>query len=70
MKKRCRIPLLVCCLLVAGGCSSRAWYDGLKEQRRSDCYKENMSQKDIDDCLERNSMSYDEYERNRNDYNY
>lgn len=70
MKKKVWFLVLFFYLLVVQGCSSRAWYEGLQEQRRSDCYKENMSQKDIDDCLERNSMPYDEYERTRNDYNY
>jgi hypothetical protein len=58
--------LLACCVYFAiQGCTYRAWYEGIKEQQRQNCYKY-ISQDEIDKCLDRvNSMTYDQYEKAR-----
>ena len=62
-------------LLAAGtcwgsqGCTYRAWYEGLKERQRQECYQ-SPNQSEIQKCLESvNSATYDEYMRGRNDSN-
>jgi hypothetical protein len=47
--------------LIAQGCTRRAWYEGLQNRERQECYK-GPSEGEIQKCLERvNSTSYDEY---------
>ncbi len=62
-------------LLAAGacwgiqGCTSRAWYEGFKEQQRQECYR-NLSQSELQKCLDNaNSTTYDDYTRSRKDSN-
>jgi hypothetical protein len=67
-----RITLL---LLAAGvcwgsqGCTYRAWYEGLKERQRQECYQ-SPSPSEVQKCLDSvNSITYDEYMRSRKDSN-
>jgi hypothetical protein len=62
-------------LLAAGtclgsqGCTYRAWYEGLKERQRQECYR-NTGQSEVQKCLDSvNSTTYDEYMRSRKDSN-
>ncbi len=51
--------------LALTGCTTRAWYDGLQERQRQDCYRYE-SRDEVQRCLDSvNSVSYDEYKRER-----
>ena len=53
-------------LIVAGlvqGCSARTWYDGLKQAQAAECVK--LHDKDRDACLQDTRVSYDQYQRDR-----
>ena len=66
MRVRAAFPFIVAgpCLL-AQGCSYLAWYQGLQEQQRQECYK-NYSQQDVQICIDKvNSMTYDDYRKRR-----
>ncbi len=55
-------------LVVLGlfGCTTRAWYDGMRIGAENDCRRQPPGEQES--CLSRvNRMSYDEYERRRND---
>ena len=55
--------------LVSQGCTYRAWYEGLQERQRQECYQ-SPSQSEIQKCLESvNSITYDQYKRGRKDSN-
>jgi hypothetical protein len=57
--------LLMCLVALCQGCNRRAWYEGLRDMQRQECYKYSDSF-EVQDCLDRvNSMTYDEYEKNR-----
>ena len=62
-----RIPFLLTCamgVLVLTGCSTQAWYEGLKLSAQNECRRQPSG--DIESCLARvNTMSYDDYERRR-----
>jgi hypothetical protein len=76
--KRKRAPVIkkMALLLLAAvacwgsqGCTYRAWYEGLKERQRQECYQ-SLSQSETQKCLENvNSITYDEYMRSRKDSN-
>ena len=52
------------CALALAGCSTQAWYDGLKQSAQNECRRQTPG--DVESCLARvNTMSYDEYERRR-----
>lgn len=55
-----------CIGAVLNGCSYRAWYVGFQEEQKRKCY-DNPSSTDIQKCVERANMSYDEYSNYRND---
>lgn len=47
--------------LIAQGCTSRAWYEGLQNRERQECYN-SPSQGETQKCLEKvNSTTYDQY---------
>ncbi|MCB9480732.1 MAG: hypothetical protein H6680_02745 [Desulfobacteraceae bacterium] len=57
--------IAVFAFILFNGCTKEAWYEGMKETQRQDCYK-------IDDflmrqqCLEQlDNMSYDQYKKER-----
>ncbi len=56
--------LLVGCLLANQGCTYRAWYEGFQKKQRNDCYQY-QNQKDVQECLDKSNMTYDEYEKTR-----
>jgi hypothetical protein len=59
-----RIAIISLCLVVQG-CTYQAWYSGLQEQQRQECYK-NMNPSDTQRCLDRvNTMTYDQYKVQR-----
>ena len=69
------IKKMVLLLLAVGacwgsqGCTYRAWYEGLKERQRQECYQ-SPNQSEIQKCLESvNNSNYDEYMRGRKDSN-
>ena len=70
MKLRCAFVVGLS-LLVAGsitGCTTKAWYGGLKFTAENDCRRQPPSE--IDGCLARlNTMTYEEYERKRSGQN-
>jgi len=62
-----RISLALSLALAAihgAGCSTRAWYEGMKTSAQNECRR--RAPGDVDACLSRlNTMSYEEYEKNR-----
>ncbi len=58
------LTLVICTSLQ--GCTYRAWYTGFQEEQKRKCY-DNPSQTQIQQCLDRVNMSYDEYEKSRQD---
>lgn len=60
-----RLFLLGVFLLSAVGCTTRAWYEGLREKQRQDCYRQ-TNDGGIERCLERvDAMTYDRYRAER-----
>lgn len=57
--------LLAICFALQG-CSYRAWYTGFQDEQRRKCY-DNPNQTQIQQCLDRANMSYDDYEKFRKD---
>lgn len=54
---------LLFCLLVAG-CSRQAWYEGVRDARRQNCYE--LPAGEVQDCLERvDRVGYEQYRRER-----
>jgi hypothetical protein len=52
------------CLAIQG-CTKRAWYEGLQQAQRQECYK-NQSESDVQKCLDNsNSTTYDQYIQDR-----
>ena len=51
-------------ILSIGGCTNQSIYDDNQQIARNKCLTK-MSGSERDDCLERNSHSYDEYTRER-----
>jgi hypothetical protein len=48
----------------AAGCSTQAWYEGMKFNARNECNRQPPGE--TESCLRRvNTMTYEEYERNR-----
>jgi hypothetical protein len=46
------------------GCTSQAWYDGVKEGAKNECRSQPPSE--VDRCLEKlNNKTYEEYEKER-----
>ncbi len=51
------------CLLLQG-CSYQSWYGGFQQKQRQDCY-ERGNQADVQSCLEKANMNYDQYKNSR-----
>jgi hypothetical protein len=68
MSSRLVVLLLAAGICLAGqGCTARAWYEGLQERQRQECYRE-RSRDEMRQCLERaDRLTYDEYVRGRKD---
>lgn len=59
------ILMLLVALSVAG-CSYRAAYENIQINRRNECLK--LPQSRYEECMEGVNQSYDEYERERQEY--
>jgi len=70
MIKRMALLLLAAgTFLGSQGCTYRAWYEGLKERQRQECYQ-TPGQSELRKCLASiDSITYDEYMRSRKDSN-
>ena len=66
MSGRARSLLFVACACLASqGCTYRAWYEGLQQKQRQECY-ENTSQSEVQKCLDSvNSTTYEQYTKGR-----
>ena len=52
-------------ILLLGGCTHQAWFEGFKERQRQECLK-HVNNDDVQRCLDEiERMSYKEYERSR-----
>lgn len=59
------ILLAVFICIFAQGCTSRQWFEGIKEAQRQDCYKI-ASPSERQKCLDKlDGMSYDQYKKER-----
>lgn len=52
-------------VITFSGCSSRAWYEGLRNIERQNCYKIERTTERLE-CLEKvDDISYDQYQKER-----
>jgi len=58
------IAVLLFYCAIFQGCTYRAWYTGFQDEQRRKCY-DNLNQSQIQQCLDRANMSYDDYEKYR-----
>jgi hypothetical protein len=57
------LPLALAVIAIVG-CSTKAWYEGMKIRAQNDCRR--LPPGEVESCLARvNTMTYDEYERKR-----
>jgi hypothetical protein len=66
MKQIIGISILLFYCTILQGCTFRAWYTGFQEEQRRKCY-DTPNQTQIQQCLDRADMSYDDYEKYRKD---
>ncbi len=66
MNRLFSILTLIFISTILQGCTYRAWYTGFQEEQRRKCY-DNLNQSQIQQCLDRANMSYDDYEKYRKD---
>lgn len=60
--KRLKFALSV--VLMLGGCTTQAWYEGAKISAENECYKQPPGA--VADCLSRlNKKTYEDYEKER-----
>jgi len=64
MKRIIVILTLIFYCTILQGCTYRAWYTSFQEEQRNKCY-DNLNQSQIQQCLDRANMSYDDYEKYR-----
>ena len=65
IKFQLRVVVIILCLALQG-CSYQAWYTGLQEQQRQQCYQGSMNSAERQQCLDRvNSTTYDQYDLQR-----
>lgn len=50
-------------LMLAAGCTSRNWYEGVKQSHQQQCKQ--MPDSERDECLAQHDDSYDQYKRKR-----
>jgi hypothetical protein len=59
-----RFALALPLILLGGGCSTQAWYEGLRISAESECYK--LPPGAVAECLARlNKKTHEEYEKER-----
>ena len=59
-----RVVLITVCVLsvlLLFGCGKRQVYEGLQSRQRFECHR--VPQSEIEECLDRASVSYDEYQQ-------
>lgn len=63
--RHAQLALALCCLLVhLAGCSTEAWYEGMKRGAENECYR--LPPGESEACLKRvNDKTYQEYEKER-----
>jgi hypothetical protein len=60
-----RLFVISLCLSVQG-CTYQAWYAGLQEQQRQQCYKNTVNFPETQQCIDRvNNTTYDQYKAQR-----
>lgn len=65
MNYRSLALITFCFLCMLGqGCTYRAWYEGLQERERQECYKY-ISQDEMANCLDEVNVKYDQYQQDR-----
>jgi hypothetical protein len=58
------VPAALLALALLPGCSSRAWYEGMRASAESECRK--LPPGGYEDCMARvNRQSYEDYEKER-----
>ena len=60
---RFRLVLWVWVVAQLAGCSSKAFYDMNQKRNRDDCQR--LPDTEREECFAQNSMSYEEYQRER-----
>lgn len=63
--KRATVLLLSIISMCLFGCSNKQTYEAIQHSDKNDCQKRPPSQ--VEECLRQTNVSYDEYERNRQD---
>lgn len=59
---------LIFFILIASGCTNKAWYEGVKEGAKNNCRSQPPGE--VDSCLEKlNNKTYEEYEQERSGQN-
>ena len=66
MNRLIAISLVLLYCSIVQGCTYRAWYTGFQDEQRIKCY-DNPNQTQIQQCLDRANMTYDDYEKYRRD---
>lgn len=62
--KRSGILFMILMALATSACTQRAWYEGVKQSQRNECYKAPPSARE--ECLKAlDSETHDEYQRQR-----
>lgn len=61
-----RATLILLVLFSATGCSNRAMYDNIQINQRNECLK--LPPARYDECMKHARKTYDEYERERQEY--
>lgn len=65
MNYRLMALIAFCCFCMLGqGCTYRAWYEGLQERERQECYKY-IGQDETTKCLDEVNVKYDQYQKDR-----
>jgi len=57
------LPALALAVSTLTGCSSRAWYEGLRAQQRQNCM--GLPADQYEACMDQANTSYDSYQRQR-----
>ncbi|MBV2129300.1 hypothetical protein [Arsukibacterium indicum] len=58
-----KTALIICLLLGITGCSNKGVYQDLQRNKRNECLQ--LPQAEYDKCMQTMEMSYEEYERQR-----
>ena len=65
VKRFLSLMLVISSFFVIQGCTYQAWYEGLREHQRQECYK-HISNDVVERCLENvENMTYEQYLKSR-----